>query len=352
MLLLALCFNKTMDNKMKYVFFLVLLTTMACTSTEEKISIRKSAEIIIGDSADTGPAILGDIADYTIDEKSNVYVLDRAFKKIKMYDKEGVFVREYGKGEGRGPGEFIRPSSIDIDKKGNLYVVDMSKQDITVYDSSNNVIRIFHPKYAPAKILVTEPGVFYILSFPFSHNQNLIHKYVLMKAPQDEMPIKMFGQRYSGADSAVVNLTGAIGAIEHDKVGDLFYSYPFPYKIIKYDRQGSVRVAYTRSINDFTGPHRDSKNSMLIKSDNIVYDLILVNDSIIAARIFQDEKKKQFCDFYNIKDGKYIGTLGAERMGIEKSRKVKGNGSGYLYYECTNTFPHIKKVKIELVYEK
>jgi hypothetical protein len=65
---------------------------------------------------ETGPEAytfyqIGDIA---VAATGDIYVLDRAARTVKVYDDAGRFRRSIGS-EGAGPGEFVRPISVEVD---------------------------------------------------------------------------------------------------------------------------------------------------------------------------------------------------------------------------------------------
>ncbi|RKY75753.1 hypothetical protein DRQ07_11395 [candidate division KSB1 bacterium] len=66
------------------------------------------------------------------DSKKNIYVSDYGQSRIKVFDKNGSFVKYIGK-TGRGPGEFQEISAVSIDSKDNLVIVDKKNWRITTY---------------------------------------------------------------------------------------------------------------------------------------------------------------------------------------------------------------------------
>ncbi|MBU4555735.1 MAG: hypothetical protein KJ747_02550 [Actinobacteria bacterium] len=82
-----------------------------------------------------------------------IYVADTGNDRICVFDRDGVFVREFG-GHGIAkplagvkatwkPGTFNYPVGLDVDPAGNLYVADFRNDQIQVYDSQGVFLRRF-----------------------------------------------------------------------------------------------------------------------------------------------------------------------------------------------------------------
>ncbi|MEN8145209.1 MAG: hypothetical protein ABFS14_09690 [Gemmatimonadota bacterium] len=61
------------------------------------------------------------------DSAGSLYVLDGAGKRIQRYDAAGVYLASYA-GEGEGPGELQRPSSVNLGPGDTLWVPDTSNR--------------------------------------------------------------------------------------------------------------------------------------------------------------------------------------------------------------------------------
>ncbi|MDH3198029.1 MAG: 6-bladed beta-propeller [Candidatus Krumholzibacteria bacterium] len=74
-----------------------------------------------GDSEDE-EEFFGVIADIDIDADGLVYLLDSQIAEVKIYTKDGEFVRSIGR-QGEGPGEFRFPNALFFTDDGNVAVV-------------------------------------------------------------------------------------------------------------------------------------------------------------------------------------------------------------------------------------
>jgi len=99
----------------------------------------------VGDSEDDGE-IFGEIADVVTDKEGNVFLLDRQTVDVRMFSREGKYLRSFGR-EGEGPGEFRRPVGL---------VVTPANQ-IGVYQSNPLKLVLFDQQGTPAGDLNFEP---------------------------------------------------------------------------------------------------------------------------------------------------------------------------------------------------
>lgn len=72
----------------------------------------------------------------------NVYVVDLGNHRIQIFDKDGKFIRTFGK-KGTGPGEFARPAGLSFDKEGNIYITEIDNDRVQVFDPAGNSIAMF-----------------------------------------------------------------------------------------------------------------------------------------------------------------------------------------------------------------
>lgn len=84
----------------------------------------------------------GRIVSLTMDEEENVYVLDGQAAEIRVFDRNGEYVRTIG-GRGEGPGELSTPHALALDEEGGLWVADRGNQRVTVFARDGRVLRSF-----------------------------------------------------------------------------------------------------------------------------------------------------------------------------------------------------------------
>jgi hypothetical protein len=77
-------------------------------------------------------------------------------KRVVKFDKNGNFVKAFGS-RGRGPGQFEDVHTIQVDHQGNVYVGDRANKRIQVFDNDGNFKTMYINVGAPWAICIT-PG--------------------------------------------------------------------------------------------------------------------------------------------------------------------------------------------------
>ncbi|MFN7975599.1 MAG: NHL repeat-containing protein [Acidobacteriota bacterium] len=63
------------------------------------------------------------------------YVVDTGAHRVTAFDRDGRFVRTFGK-KGSGPGELFKPESATVDDDGRVYVADEGNHRVVVFDAA------------------------------------------------------------------------------------------------------------------------------------------------------------------------------------------------------------------------
>lgn len=75
-------------------------------------------------------------------ERRLLYVVDTLDNKINVFSLDGEWIREIGR-QGRGKGEFNRPTFVAIGKNGNIHVADSMNQRVQILDVNGSFLRSF-----------------------------------------------------------------------------------------------------------------------------------------------------------------------------------------------------------------
>jgi hypothetical protein len=93
-------------------------------------------------AVDGGMASFSQITSLAADAAGRVYVLDRQYQEIRVFDSLGTYVRTVGR-SGAGPGEFGLAYGMDFDSAGRLWVIDGRNPRYSVFDTSGTYITSF-----------------------------------------------------------------------------------------------------------------------------------------------------------------------------------------------------------------
>ncbi len=101
-------------------------------SLEEELTIG-------GENKDREPLFI-DITYVKVDYEDNIYVLDSRACQIKVFDKNGKYIRKIGR-KGQGPGEMQFPTMMDIVSGKEIMVCDLRNNRISFYSLQGEVLK-------------------------------------------------------------------------------------------------------------------------------------------------------------------------------------------------------------------
>ncbi|MEX1212762.1 MAG: 6-bladed beta-propeller [Balneolaceae bacterium] len=138
-----------MINHYRFIFLFVLIvlqfTLLKCTTedqvevTQENYVLQAVEEVRIGQLEGENEYVFGSIGRISIGGNGEMFVADPQVPVIRMYDREGNFIRNIG-GEGRGPGEYSRISGMRTFPDGRLAVWDVNNQRVNVYSRDGDYV--------------------------------------------------------------------------------------------------------------------------------------------------------------------------------------------------------------------
>lgn len=91
-------------------------------------------DLRIGGSDGGGPATFSAVSSFEVDLEGRIWVLDGHSQEIRVFDRDGHFVRTVGK-QGEGPGEFKMATGMSWSPQGHLWVLDPGTLRFSVLDS-------------------------------------------------------------------------------------------------------------------------------------------------------------------------------------------------------------------------
>ncbi len=216
--------------------------------------------------------MFGQIAGIVNDEDGNIYVLDKRYNKIKVYNSSGEFLYSIGRG-GRGPGEFYQPNSITMGEKGLIFVADRGNK-IHIFESINEEYKYktsFIIHYPPDDICVMD-GNLYLRAIGRDRNEKetfefkTIHKYSL-----DGKYLESFGEPYQYSNTFIKKQIsdGKIACIP--KAGVVISTFDWMPYLFAYTDAGNLK--WKAVIKPFTSPPLLEKNGISFSIPNVEYPI-------------------------------------------------------------------------------
>jgi 6-bladed beta-propeller len=103
-------------------------------------SLTLQPNLTIGED-DTDPnSMFSELRSIQVDDQENIYALDMKETKIKVFDKNGKFLRSFGK-KGKGPGEIETPIRMEMTRDGKIVVDDMGNNKLTFFGLDGNCVK-------------------------------------------------------------------------------------------------------------------------------------------------------------------------------------------------------------------
>ena len=117
----------------------IVVTNPARGMWDSASTWRLRETVRIGTIDGDGPDVFGEVAALHTDALGRIYVLEGQADEIRVFDRDGRFVRTIGR-RGSGPGELANPIGLDWDGDGNLWVVDVRNARYSVFDTTGAYI--------------------------------------------------------------------------------------------------------------------------------------------------------------------------------------------------------------------
>ena len=177
-------------------FFLILSVSYGCRKVSEKNEETNPVEIIHLDNISAiknkKQLLLSELVDsieYIKLETNKNCLLPNSYKafgtkylvfasyepaQVMLFNRQGKFIRKIGK-EGKGPGEYIRPSRVDLSpEEDKILIVDSSIDAVIEYDIRGNHLKTYKPNAAiTQRLYYSDKNTFvYIQSSPFNDSIN------------------------------------------------------------------------------------------------------------------------------------------------------------------------------------
>jgi len=97
-------------------------------------------ELIIGEEDKDNEPLFIDISSVRVDYEENIYVLDSKACQIKVFDKNGKYIRKIGR-KGQGPGEMRLPTMMDIISEKEIMICDLPNNRISFYSLQGELLK-------------------------------------------------------------------------------------------------------------------------------------------------------------------------------------------------------------------
>lgn len=135
------CHNKTETARIEVIEGITHIHNPVTPLHPQK-TISFEEELTIGGEEQISKAHLSQPTNLVVDEDENIYVSDWSDQDIKVFDKEGNYIRTIG-AKGSGPGEFQRIGSITLLPDRKLVVMDFDARRTSIFDPDGQFLNSY-----------------------------------------------------------------------------------------------------------------------------------------------------------------------------------------------------------------
>ena len=97
-------------------------------------------DLTIGEDSTDPNSMFSELRSIQLDDQENIYALDMKEIKIKVYDKNGKFLRSFGK-KGKGPGEIETPIRMEMNRDRRIVIDDMGNNKLIFFGLDGTCVK-------------------------------------------------------------------------------------------------------------------------------------------------------------------------------------------------------------------
>lgn len=192
----------------------------------QKPSIRLVPELTIGTEVGDKNLMFGAIFRVDADAEGNIYVLDTKNRQLRIFNKEGEFLRSIDIPPGQGPQETNQIAGIAVTPSGRVFINGDRK--MVVYDSRGNYLRTFPVSFHVS--CIGSPGTEEIVGIG-PHEGKILHVF-----NSDGQMLSSFGRIFDVPKEfepmKIMPMFGAPILFSCSKGGRIFVLNPHRYEIL------------------------------------------------------------------------------------------------------------------------
>jgi len=164
---------------------------------------------------------LADMGGIAIDSQNRIYVVDTHNSRIQVFDAEGNFLFQFGE-VGSEKEKFSRARGIAVDVNGKIYVTDQEQGNIKMFDNQGHFLKVFIERDIrqgkldePEWIVVDKTGKIYVTHHGGGPRINVYDSagnFILNFAPQGQNP----GEIFKDVEGIATDSKGHMFAVDED----------------------------------------------------------------------------------------------------------------------------------------
>jgi hypothetical protein len=202
--------------------------------------VRFELDCVIGESDDPEKSF-SEVSTFVVDHNEILYALDFKDRKIKVYDKEGKFIRSFGE-QGQGPGELDMPAGIHLTPDNKLLVEDALQRKLVYFTLEGTYLShvSFADRLALVNLLMGPNGHFLGRELKLEGEKMffVIKKFDPELKPQFSIDQIEFAIPVPGSGNKI-DLMDMLSIYQFDSSGNIYYGRNIDYEIKVYSSDGT-----------------------------------------------------------------------------------------------------------------
>ena len=312
---------------------------------EEVFSLEE--ELSIGEVDGREEYMFSQLGNVKVDEEERIYVLDTKEAHIKIFDRDGAYLKTVSK-KGQGPGELGLPRPISITSKNEIMIPDLMNRRLTFFSLEGEFIK---------NISTAEMSLF---STKIDTQGNIIGMVSVREEGNSRYELKKFDPDlnyiYSIASSPLPTINNfdpfmAVLRWDLNNNDQVVFGYPKTYEIRISDSDGNEVKKITKEYDPVEVTQEEIEEleemppgiKVSMSKFHPAYNRIFVDDEL---RIFVStwEKIKEGEGYYYDVfdgDGKYIA-----KIPLKVRPQTWKNGKLYTIEEDEDGFQYVKRYRV------
>jgi hypothetical protein len=198
--------------------------------------ITLNRELAIGGAAAAENAVIASARSLAVDEAENIYVLDEKDFAVKVFDKNGAFLRRFAQ-RGKGPGDLDKPSRISIDRSKNALMIVNGTLGLSFFSFDGTFLKNFAAEEAKRAQYARADSIGRVVlnsirTQDIDHRWDVLSKFESESGPPIEVKNTTLGSPYDFLMPLVY--------WDLDEKDHIYYGYPKAYEIEIFDPQNKI----------------------------------------------------------------------------------------------------------------
>lgn len=197
-------------------------------------------DCVIGESDDPEKSF-SEVSTFVVDDNEILYALDFKDRKIKVFDKEGKFIRSFGE-QGQGPGELDMPAGIHLTPDNKLLIEDALQRKLVYFTLEGTYLShvSFADRLALVNLLMGPNGHFLGRELKLEGEKMffVVKKFDPELKPQFSIDQIEFAIPVPGSGNKI-DLMDMLSIYQFDSSGNIYYGRNIRYEIKVYSSDGT-----------------------------------------------------------------------------------------------------------------